>query len=105
MISDISNSFITIQGWMVSKLGLKGTELLLFALIFSFSQDGESTFKGSISYMTKWTGCSYRSVWDSLSSLIDKGYISKDSFVSKNGSRCEYWVNSSCIPFSLEGSL
>ena len=33
-----SENYITIQGWMVTELKLKGNELLIYALIFGFTQ-------------------------------------------------------------------
>ena len=45
------NNFINIQGWMVTELGLKGNELIIYAIIAGFSQDGESNFHGSLSYL------------------------------------------------------
>jgi hypothetical protein len=44
----ISNNYISIQGWMVEQLGLKGNELLAYALIHGFSQDGKNQFTGSM---------------------------------------------------------
>lgn len=38
------SNFITILAPMITKLKLKGNELLVFALIHGFSQDGESPF-------------------------------------------------------------
>ena len=43
-------AYIVIQDWMISDLQLKGNELLTYALIYGFSQDGESEFKGSLKY-------------------------------------------------------
>ena len=42
-----------ILDWMVDKYKLKGNELLAYALIYGFSQDGESEYKGSFSYLTR----------------------------------------------------
>lgn len=73
-----SECFITLQGWMITELGLKGAELILYALIYGFSQDGESEFKGSIRYMQEWIGAgSHHTVDKALQSLCDKGYIIK----------------------------
>lgn len=58
---------------MVSELGLSGTELLVYALVYSFSRTGY--FNGSRSYIAKRTGASLRSVDRALHSLVDKGYI------------------------------
>lgn len=54
----IDDNHITIQGWMRTALNLKGERLQAFALIYGFSQDGESKFYGSIKYIMDWLGCS-----------------------------------------------
>lgn len=79
MQKDISRNFLTIQGWMSNRLKLKGNDLLLFALIYGFSQDGESYFTGSVSYMCNWLNCSKPTVNKSLFNLIELGVIIKKS--------------------------
>lgn len=81
------NNFITIQGWMRTKLNLKGNELLIYALIYGFSQDGNSRFKGSRKYIADWCGCSLDTVDRSLSSLIDKGLLTKYTHTDDHGNR------------------
>ena len=44
------NNFYTVQGWMVTELGLRGNELAAYAIIYGFSQDGASKFQGSLTY-------------------------------------------------------
>lgn len=72
-ISD--KAFITIQGWMRTELQLTGTTLLVYAIIYGFSQDGESEFFGSQKYMAEWCGCSDRTIRSSLDWLLQHGYI------------------------------
>ena len=36
------SNFVIIQGWMITDLKLKGNQLMIFAAIYGFSQDGES---------------------------------------------------------------
>lgn len=81
------NSFIVIQGWMRARLNLKGNELLIYALIYGFSQDGESRFKGSRQYIADWCGCSLDTVDRSLGSLVDKGLIAKYPHTGDYGRR------------------
>jgi uncharacterized phage protein (TIGR02220 family) len=81
------NNFIAIQGWMRTKLNLKGNELLIYALIYGFSQDGESRFKGSRKYIADWCGCSLDTVDRSLRSLVDKGLLAKYPCTDDYGSR------------------
>lgn len=74
-ISD--ENYITVQGFMITKLGLKGSELLLYALIYGFTQDGETEFSGSLKYMCEWTNSSKPTVMNALNNLVQKGYIEK----------------------------
>ena len=39
-----NDNYIVVFGWMCNELGLSGTELLVFALIYGFTQDGETGF-------------------------------------------------------------
>lgn len=81
------NNFIAIQGWMRTRLNLKGNELLIYALIYGFSQDGQSRFTGSRKYIAEWCGCSLDTVDRSLSSLVGKGFLAKYPHTDQNGSR------------------
>lgn len=81
------NNFIAIQGWMRTKLNLKGNELLIYALIYGFSQDGNSSFKGGRKYIADWCGCSLDTVDRSIGSLINKGLISKYPHTDDRGNR------------------
>lgn len=65
---------------MINGLCLSGTELLCYALIYGFSQDGESSFCGSRKYIAELTGAkSLNTVDKHLASLIEKGLIIKTS--------------------------
>lgn len=84
------NNFIAIQGWMRNQLDLKGYELIIYALIYGFSQDGNSKFSGTRRYIAEWCGCSMRTVDNTLASLLDRNLIAKhEKYV--NGIRaCDY---------------
>ena len=69
------DNYILIQGFMVSELGLKGTELLVYAIIYGFSQTEGQCFTGSRSYLAEWTNCTVRGVAKCLISLKEKGLI------------------------------
>ena len=83
--------YITIQGWMLA-LGLKGNELLAFALIYSFSRDGVSVFKGSAQYIADWCGVSRRNVSRILDKLQDRGLIEKIDRIVNGVRFCDYRV-------------
>lgn len=80
-----NENYITIQGWMVNELGLSGCELLCYALIYGFSQDGESWFCGSRKYISELIGAkSLNTVDKYLDILIEKQLLLKKS-VNNNG--------------------
>ena len=81
-----NTDFINIQGWMINELNLKGNELIIYALIYGFTKDGVSEFRGSRQYMADWTNSSVRSVQNVVNSLVDKGMIEKNNHINKYGS-------------------
>lgn len=81
------NNFVTIQGWMRTKLNLKGNELLAYAVIYGFSQTDGAKFTGSRKYLAEWCGCSMSTIDRTLNSLVDKGLVSRTSYVTKHGYR------------------
>jgi len=76
-------NYITIQGWMILDLKLKGNDLIIFALIYGFSQDGESSFNGSFDYIAKSTNLTRRSCINVIEKLIKKKLVKK--IQKKNG--------------------
>lgn len=90
-MSKVKNeNYITIQGWMINELNLKGNELLVYATVYGFSQTDNQVFTGSLQYLADWTNSSKQGVQKNLKSLVDKGYLVKtDKFI--NGVKfCEY---------------
>ena len=81
-----NTDFLNIQGWMINELNLKGNELIIYALIYGFTKDGASEFRGSRQYMADWTNSSVRSVQNVVNSLVNKGMIEKNNHINKYGS-------------------
>lgn len=86
----MKEGFICIQSWMREELNLSGNELLVYAVIYGFSQDGTSTFSGSRQYLADWCGCSIRNVQNILNSLTERGLLNKTEEVVNNIKRCSY---------------
>lgn len=80
-------NFVTIQGWMRTKLNLKGNELLAYAVIYGFSQTDGAKFTGSRKYLAEWCGCSLATIDRTLDSLANKGLISKTAYITPHGYR------------------
>ncbi len=70
-------NYYQVQGWMLNRLGLKGTALNVYAIIYAFSQDGESCFTGSLQYLSDFTNTSRQTVITTLKELVEKGYLVK----------------------------
>ena len=84
-------SFFTIQAFMVNNLKLKSNELLIYAIIFGFSQIENQYFTGSLNYLAEWTGLSSKTtVKTILNGLLAKGLLEKED-IYKNGVKyCKY---------------
>lgn len=77
----MQEGFIVIQSFMRSELGLKGNELIVYALIYGFCQSGGHSFHGSRQYISDWTGCSLSTVSNVLAGLVDCGLLVKSETV------------------------
>lgn len=86
-----NENFIVIQGWMVNELHLKGNELLVYAVIYGFSQGEGNRFTGSLQYLADWTNSTKQGVLKNLKSLCEKGYIGKDEKIMNGVKFVEYY--------------
>jgi len=99
-------NFITIQGFMLTDLKLKGNELLVYACIFGFSQAENQVFNGSLQYLADWTNSTKQGVIKCLKSLEEKGFIvKKENFI--NGVKfCEYYATKFNTPINkVDGGM
>ena len=85
-------NYIVIQSFMVSELGLKGNELLIYAIIFSFSQATGQAFHGSLSYLESRINGTRPTVIACLKSLVKKGLIEKEEQTTNGVKLCSYRV-------------
>lgn len=86
-------SYFLIAGWMITKLQLKGNTLMIYAIIYGFSQDGESSFSGSRQYLCDFTGATKRTIDASLNELIERNLIVKVSEKINDVIHNKYKVN------------
>jgi len=84
-------NYIAIADWMLD-LGLNTRELLTYALIYGFSQDGEGYYYGSLEYLSSWLGMSDRTnATRYLKPLVEKGLLIKKEGKSRlNQKICVY---------------
>ena len=84
--------YTNIPDWMLS-LDLDVYETIILAVIFGFSQDGESTFAGSQNYLAKKAKCTRRKVAMALPKLVDLGFLVKIDKDVRGIKLCEYKVS------------
>ena len=95
-----NSSYIVVMAWMMTRLGLNGNELLAYALIYSYSQDAQGCYFGSLSHTAERLNISRRAAVDVLNRLLDKGYITKSTLEVDGIARCMY---KAVVPRDVEG--
>lgn len=83
MIKD--TNYFTVCGWMRTRLHLKGNDLIVYAVVNSFSQDGKSEYKGSNSYLADFTGAGERTISRILADLEKRKLIEKTNDNASTG--------------------
>lgn len=69
-------NYYQVSGWMVNRLGLKGTALAVYAIVYGFTQDGENEFTGSLQYLCDFLGgVSKPTIISALKYLTEKEYL------------------------------
>ena len=86
--------FITIQQEMRDHLGLKGNELIVFAFINGYSQEGQGCYYGGLANLQRVCGIASRqTAIDILKSLMAKGYIVKTEQIFNGVKMISYSVS------------
>lgn len=76
------DNYFAVQGWMVTELKLKGNALMLYAIIYGFSQTTNTAFTGSVDYLCEWLGgVSRPTVINTLDNLVKQGLLTKSKGV------------------------
>ena len=100
-----NENFITIQGWMVNELNLKGNSLIIYSIIYGFSQTDDCKFTGSANYLAEWCGCSRQTVLTTLNKLVKDKLLIKHEEFRNNVKFCSYSVNLTGCKNSLQGGV
>ncbi len=83
----------TISGWMGNRLELRGNDLICFAVIYGFSMDGESQFKGNLNYLTRCMFATRPTALLSLKHLLECNLILKQEELINGKKHCYYATN------------
>lgn len=85
--------YITILQEMRDALGLKGNELLVYAVIYGYSQEGQGCFYGSLSHLADICGVTTRTAITTLQSLQAKGLINRSETIHNGVKYIAYTSN------------
>ncbi|MCC8069551.1 MAG: helix-turn-helix domain-containing protein [Ruminococcus sp.] len=88
-----TDNFYVIQSFMMKDLKLKPNEALIYAIIYGFSQDNQTTFRGSIRYLMENTNLSKQTILNILKDLTQRKYIIKFENINNGVKFCEYKAN------------
>lgn len=103
-----NENYIAIQGWMRNELGLKGNDLLVYAIIYGFTQAENQRFTGSLSYLADWCGATKAGIIKNLKNLLEKGLIQKQDRYINGVKFVEYYAtqfNGVCNSVEQGGKL
>ena len=62
---------------MRNELGLKGNDLLVYAIIYGFTQTEGQRFTGGLSYLASWCGATKAGIIKNLQNLLGRGLIER----------------------------
>lgn len=79
------DNYIVIQSWMSRELGLKGNQLLIYALIYGFSQTEKQVCTCGIEYMRQWIQGSKSTVIRTINELSEMGLIERAEGQDEDG--------------------
>ena len=87
-------NFYAVFGWMLKRMHLRGNELIVYSVIYAFSQDGESEFTGSTRFLQEFANIrSQQTVITTLKNLERKSYILRREYLYGNVPRVAYRAN------------
>lgn len=81
----LNDNYIVIQSWMVSELGLKGNQLIIYALVYGFSQAEEQVCTCGVEYMRKWLNGAKSTVIRTLNELQEMNLIRREEGQDEDG--------------------
>lgn len=72
--------YYKIYDWMINDLKLKGNELLIFALIYSFAENNQPFYGSQKSIADRTSIKSKVTINNSLKNLVDNGFLEKTKY-------------------------
>lgn len=83
-------NYITIPAIFRTQYNLNCNEAMIASIIYGFSQDGKSSFTGSLAYLQEWTSLTKQGILKILAKLVDMGIIEKEVSMINGVRHCAY---------------
>ena len=87
------DNYITVPGFAIVELGLSGNELLCYSLIYGFTQDKETEFRGSLNYVASALNVTKQNAKKIIDRLIERGLVEKREMYFSGVKFCHYVAN------------
>ena len=87
------DNYITVPGFAIVELGLSGNELLCYSLIYGFTQDKETEFRGSLNYVASALNVTKQNAKKIIDRLINRKLIDKREMYFSGVKFCRYVAN------------
>ena len=84
------DNYITVPGFAIVELGLSGNELLGYSLIYGFTQDDETEFRGSLNYVASALNVTKQNAKKIIDRLVERGLIEKREIFFSGVKFCTY---------------
>lgn len=97
------DNYITVPGFAIVELGLSGNELLCYSLIYGFTQDKETEFRGSLNYVASALNVTKQNAKKIIDRLIDRGLVDKREMYFSGVKFCHYVANRYGVADSATG--
>lgn len=97
------DNYITVPGFAIVELGLSGNELLCYSLIYGFTQDKETEFRGSLNYVASALNVTKQNAKKIIDRLIDRGLVDKREMFFSGVKFCHYVANRYGVAESATG--
>ena len=97
------DNYITVPGFAIVELGLSGNELLCYSLIYGFTQDKETEFRGSLNYVASALNVTKQNAKKIIDRLIDRGLVEKREMYFSGVKFCHYVANRYGVADSATG--
>lgn len=87
------DNYINVPGFAVVEHKLSGNELLCYSLIYGFTQDEETEFRGSLTYVASALNITKQNAKKVIDRLLERGLLTKKEMYFSGVKFCHYVAN------------